>query len=140
MNLLLVFSSECLCVNSNATYSMKGHSSSISSNHKARSPTVLYLICVVVFFSLLVFGIQSSIFSSTTSTSTGFFRSTLSILNFLFKYANNKYELCVYLIQSGIQRLDINAQQDVRTLNQFQSSVQQCVVSFPSSLLRFLQL
>ncbi|XP_062105330.1 sialyltransferase-like protein 1 [Humulus lupulus] len=66
-----------------------------------KRPTVIYLVFAAAFFTLLVFGIQFSLFTGAPSNSS----------------------------QNKFQKLDLKTLQHVRILEEFQSNVQQCVAN-----------
>lgn len=110
-----------------------------------KRPTVLYLVCAAAFFSLLVFGIQSSLFARTKPESesesesespSGATASSASLISFHYSYLLLP-ALFINFYRMYPVKLDVNTQQDIRTLSEFQSTVQQCVVSckFPPCFL-----
>ena len=103
---------------------MRSHKTSSNNNKR---PLLLHLVCSAVLFSLFVFAIQSSFF-------TGFsFLSFFLSLKFVTLYTHTQISILSYsklqCVASGNQNQSDLNREEVRVLSEFQSSVQQCVVS-----------
>lgn len=122
-------------------------SGSSSNNRSSWRPTLLHLLFAAAIFSIIVFTIQSSLFTGclfipticspnyyygVVFLSSSFFRIE-AIWKFYFKKKTNLFEFTLLrtddiIFVAGDRGVNVINREEIRILSDFQSSLQQCVV------------